>query len=56
MLTDDPEVLPLHPTVGWFKMLLVSMISLPSAEPSRVELGASLGLPAVPAEAGRVEE
>ena len=53
MLTDDPGGTP-SPSHGWLVQdALVSMISSPSAEPSRVELGASLGLPAVPAAAGR---
>ena len=53
-LIDDPGGTS-SPSHGWsVQDALVSMIfSSPSAEPSRVELGASLGLPAVPAEAGR---
>ena len=51
VLTDDPGGTP-SPSHGWsVQDALVSMIfSSPSAEPSRVELGASLGLSAVPAE------
>lgn len=53
-LIDDPGGTS-SPSHSWsVQDALVSMIfSSPSAEPSRVELGASLGLPAVPAEAGR---
>ena len=51
VLTDDPGGTP-SPSHGWsVQDALVSMIfSSPSAEPSRVELRASLGLSAVPAE------
>lgn len=54
VLTDDPGGTPSPSHCRSVQVALVSMIfSSPSAGPSRVELGASLGLPSVPAKAGR---